>query len=82
VSDTVTLRLRRIGGKRVYHLLSVLPGQRQTLNARLVPGLYRLKCTLADHAALGMRAEFRVRKRPSSTRSRDRPNDAVRQCKT
>jgi hypothetical protein len=63
--DEHDLRLRRIGGKRVYHVASVLPGERRTLNARLVPGLYRLKCTLADHAALGMRAELRVRKRRS-----------------
>jgi hypothetical protein len=63
--DEHDLRLRRIGGKRVYHVPSVLPGERRTLNARLVPGLYRLKCTLADHAALGLRAELRVRKRTS-----------------
>jgi hypothetical protein len=60
--DEHDLRLRRIGGTKVYHLASVLPGQRQTLSARLVPGLYRLKCTLADHAARGMRAELRVRR--------------------
>lgn len=64
--DEHDLRLRRIGGSRVYRLPSALPGQRQTLNARLAPGLYRLKCTLADHAARGMRAELRVR-RPAST---------------
>lgn len=61
--DEHDLRLRRIGGSRVYRVPSALPGQRQTLNARLVPGLYRLKCTLADHAALGMRAELRVKPR-------------------
>jgi hypothetical protein len=61
--DEHDLRLRRIGGTRVYHLPPALPGQRQTLNARLVPGLYRLKCTLADHAARGMRAELRVKPR-------------------
>jgi hypothetical protein len=61
--DEHDLRLRRIGGMRVYHLPSALPGQRRTLNARLVPGLYRLKCTLADHAARGMRAELRVKPR-------------------
>ena len=59
------LRLRRIGSTKVYKLPSALPGQRQTLSARLVPGLYRLKCTLADHAARGMRAELRVRRRSS-----------------
>src|SRR5215204_7111056 len=40
--DEHDLRLRRIGGSRVYRVPSALPGQRQTLNARLVPGLYRL----------------------------------------
>ena len=58
--DEHDLRLRRIGGSRFYHVPSALPGQRQTLNAHLAPGLYRLKCTLADHAARGMRAELRV----------------------
>jgi hypothetical protein len=61
--DEHDLRLRRIGGMRVYHLPSALPGQRRTLNARLVPGLYRLKCTLADRAARGVRAELRVKPR-------------------
>jgi hypothetical protein len=60
--DEHDLRLRKIGGSRVYQLPSALPGQRQTLTARLEPGLYRLKCTLADHAARGMRAELRVRR--------------------
>jgi hypothetical protein len=41
-------------------LPSSLPGERQTLNARLRPGLYRLKCTLADHAARGMHSKLRV----------------------
>jgi hypothetical protein len=59
--DEHDLRLRRIGGTSVYHLTSALPGQRQTSTLRLRPGLYRLKCTLADHAARGMRAELRVK---------------------
>jgi hypothetical protein len=66
--DEHDLRLRRIGGKRVYHVPSVLPGQRRTLSARLVPGLYRLKCTLADHAVRGMHAELRVVPRPRPRR--------------
>jgi hypothetical protein len=60
--DEHDLRLRRIGGSSVYHFPSALPGQRQTRTLRLRPGLNRLKCTLADHAARGMRAELRVRK--------------------
>jgi len=58
--DEHDLRLRRVGGSRVYHLPSSLPGERQILNARLRPGLYRLKCTLGDHAARGMHAKLRV----------------------
>jgi hypothetical protein len=63
--DEHDLRLRRIGGTKVYKLPSALPGERRTLTARLRPGLFRLKCTLADHAARGMRAELRVRRRSS-----------------
>ena len=63
--DEHDLRLRRVGGSRVYQLSSAFPGERRTLDARLVPGLYRLKCTLADHAARGMHAELRVRRRSS-----------------
>jgi len=61
--DEHDLTLRKIGTTRVYHLPSALPGQRQTGTLRLKPGLYRLKCTLADHAARGMRAELRVKPR-------------------
>jgi plastocyanin len=61
--DEHDLTLRKIGTTRVYHLPSALPGQRQTSTLRLKPGLYRLKCTLADHAARGMRAELRVKPR-------------------
>ena len=60
--DEHDLTLRRIGSTTVYHLPSALPGERQTGTLRLKPGLYRLKCTLADHAARGMRAQLRVKK--------------------
>ena len=61
--DEHDLTLRKIGTTKVYHLPSALPGQRQTGTLRLKPGLYRLKCTLADHAARGMRAQLRVKSR-------------------
>jgi plastocyanin len=61
--DEHDLTLRKIGTTKVYHLPSALPGQRQTGTLGLKPGLYRLKCTLADHAARGMRAELRVKPR-------------------
>ena len=63
--DEHDLTLRKIGTTKVYQLSSALPGQRQTGTLRLKPGLYRLKCTLADHAARGMRAQLRV-KRPAT----------------
>jgi hypothetical protein len=44
----------------VYELPSALPGQRETVTLRLKPGLYVLKCTMADHALRGMKAHLRV----------------------
>ena len=64
--DEHDLRLRRVGGTAVYQLPKVLPGERRILTVRLKPGLYRLSCTVADHAARGMRAQLRVR-RPQPT---------------
>jgi hypothetical protein len=61
--DEHDLRLRRIGGTTVYKLPRTLPGEHRILTVRLRPGLYRLSCTIADHAARGMRAELRVRRR-------------------
>jgi hypothetical protein len=62
--DEHNLRLRRVGGTAVYQLPKVLPGERRILSLRLKPGLYRLSCTVADHAARGMRAQLRVRSGP------------------
>ena len=61
--DEHDLTLQRVGGARVYRLPKTLPGQRQILNLRLKPGVYRLSCSLADHAARGMQAQLRVRRR-------------------
>jgi hypothetical protein len=63
--DEHDLRLRRVGGTKVYRLPKTLPGERRILSLRLKPGLYRLSCTVADHAARGMRAQLRV-KRPTT----------------
>jgi plastocyanin len=60
--DEHDLRLQRVGSRTVYHLPAALPGQRQTTTVRLKPGVYHLKCSLADHAARGMRAKLRVRR--------------------
>jgi plastocyanin len=60
--DEHDLTLQRVGGAKMYRLPKALPGERQILNLRLKPGVYKLSCSLADHAALGMRATLRVRR--------------------
>ena len=61
--DEHDLTLRRVGTTKVYAVPSALPGERETVTMRLRPGLYVLKCTMADHAARGMKARLRVRPR-------------------
>ena len=60
--DVHDLRLRRIGGTRTYSFPETSPGGRVTLSLRLLPGRYRLWCSVANHAQLGMRAALRVRR--------------------
>lgn len=59
--DEHDLRLQRIGGTRVYRIRRVAPGRIGELEARFVPGRFRLWCSLADHRARGMRAVLVVR---------------------
>ena len=60
--DEHDLRLRRIGGTRTYRIGTVAPGRVGELEARLLPGRFRLWCSLADHQARGMRATLLVKK--------------------
>jgi hypothetical protein len=60
--DPHDLRLRRIGGKRTYAIALTGPSVRRTVSIRLLPGRYRLWCSVADHAQLGMQAVLRVRR--------------------
>ena len=60
--DEHDLTLQRVGGTKLYRLPKALPGERKILNVRLKPGVYKLSCSLANHAALGMRATLRVRR--------------------
>src|SRR5206468_8877692 len=60
--DPHDLRLRRIGRKRTYAIALTDPGKRRTVSLRLLPGRYRLWCSVADHAQLGMQAMVRVRR--------------------
>jgi hypothetical protein len=60
--DPHDLRLRRVGGKRTYAIVLTDPGKRQTISLRLLPGRYRLWCSVLNHAQLGMQAVLRVRR--------------------
>jgi plastocyanin len=59
--DVHDLRLRRVGGTRTYGATATKPGERDELDVRLRPGVYRLWCSIADHRARGMVATLRVR---------------------
>jgi len=59
--DAHDLRLRRIGGTRVYVWPVAQPGQTIDKELRLLPGTYRLTCGVANHAQLGMVATLHVR---------------------
>jgi plastocyanin len=58
--DPHDLRLRRIGGTVTRSISTVVPEDQRTLRAKLLPGRYRLWCSLGDHAARGMRAQLVV----------------------
>ena len=58
--DPHDLRLERIGGKHTYAIALTDPGKRRTISLRLLPGRYRLWCSVLDHAQLGMQAVLRV----------------------
>jgi hypothetical protein len=61
--DDHNLRLRRIGGTRVYKIGTVAPGADVgELETKLAAGKYKLWCSIADHAVRGMRASLTVRK--------------------
>ena len=60
--DAHDLRLRRIGGTRVYVVPLTQSGQTVDREFKLLPGKYRLYCGVANHRALGMQADLVVRK--------------------
>jgi hypothetical protein len=61
--DDHNLNLQRIGGTRVYKIPTVSPGADVgELDTKLAPGKYKLWCSLADHAARGMRTTLIVKK--------------------
>jgi hypothetical protein len=60
--DAHDLRLQRLGGTRIYKITTVQPGDVGELDAKLLPGRYRLWCSIADHAALGMQTTLIVKR--------------------
>jgi hypothetical protein len=60
--DVHDLRLRRIGGTRTYSVPGTKPGTHKTIEISLLPGRYRLWCSVTDHRSLGMQAVLRVRR--------------------
>ena len=59
--DPHDLRVRRVGGSHTFSIPLTQPGKRRTVAIRVRPGRYRLWCSVADHATLGMQAFLRVR---------------------
>ncbi len=60
--DAHDLRFRRVGGTRVYSLPVTQSGQTVDREFKLLPGTYRLYCSVTNHRALGMQATLVVRR--------------------
>jgi len=58
--DPHDLRLERLGGGRLWKTPLVYPGAYHDLDVTLVPGRYRLWCSIANHRQLGMTALLTV----------------------
>ncbi len=58
--DPHDLRLQAIGSATQLDAPQLTPGQRWDGTVRLKPGVYRLWCSLPEHARLGMHATLRV----------------------
>jgi len=53
--------VRRVGGTHTFSIPLTGPGKRRSVSIRMRRGRYRLWCSVADHASLGMQAVLRVR---------------------
>jgi hypothetical protein len=60
--DAHDLRLRRVGGTRVYAWPVTQPGGVTDEQVTLRPGRYLLYCSVANHRALGMAATLVVKR--------------------
>lgn len=59
--DAHDLRIRRVGGTRVYAWPNVQAGGVVDKTFKFLPGTYALWCGVANHRALGMRATLVVK---------------------
>jgi hypothetical protein len=59
--DSHDLRVRRVGGAHTFSIPLTDPGKHRSISIRVRRGRYRLWCSVADHASLGMQAFLRVR---------------------
>jgi hypothetical protein len=59
--DPHDLRVRRVGGTHIFSVPLTDPDKRRSISIRVRPGRYQFWCSVADHAALGMQAQLRVR---------------------
>lgn len=60
--DAHDLRMQRVGGTRVYAWPVTPAGKVADETFRLLPGRYRLWCSVANHRSLGMQATLLVKK--------------------
>jgi plastocyanin len=60
--DAHDLQLRRVGGTRVYAFPVAQSGETVDRQFRLLPGTYRVYCSVANHRALGMQTTLVVRR--------------------
>jgi plastocyanin len=68
--DAHDLRMRRVGGARVYAWPVTQAGAVVDETLKLLPGRYLLYCSIADHRALGMSATLIVTRPVLGTRTK------------
>jgi plastocyanin len=59
--DPHDMRVQRAGGGKIYKTPVLQPGAYFDLSVKLLPGRYRLWCSIANHRQLGMQAVLVVK---------------------
>jgi plastocyanin len=59
--DPHDLRIQRVGARHVGGTPEVQPGDYYDLSVKLLPGRYRLWCSIGNHRRLGMQAVLTVK---------------------